>query len=95
MSDKEIKNAVAEVVEEKKTSDYYTVGKLREVLKDISDETPIAALPFNDDVRVTIDISIVPEAKIGDYLGKAVLFITGLFDNKTGKEITLSNEEEN
>lgn len=82
MPDKE-----AIVAEEKK--DYYTVGNLRKALQELPDDTPIAAAPLNDNVRVTIDVSIVPEAKIGDYTGRAVLFIAGLFDNNTGKEITL------
>ena len=81
------------VVTEEKKAEYYTVGKLRDALKDVPDDTPIAAVPLNENVRVTIDISIVPEAKIAEYEGQAVLFITGLFDVKTGKEIALENKE--
>lgn len=74
-----------------KKLEYYSVGQLRELLKDISDDAPIVAVPLNDNVRVALNINIVRNGKLGNsYEGDIVAFDTGLFDIPSGKEIKLS-----
>lgn len=74
--------------------EYYSVGNLREVLKDMADNVPVVSAPLNEDIRVALDVNIVADAKLGDYTGNIVVFNTGLFDIKSGKRILLSPKEE-
>lgn len=71
---------------------YYSVGNLREVLKDMADNVPVVSAPLNDKIRVALDVSIVADAKLGDYTGNIVVFNTGLFDIETGKRVILAGE---
>lgn len=71
---------------------YYSVGNLREVLKDMTDDVPVVSAPLNDKIRVALDVSIVADAKLGDYTGNIVVFNTGLFDIETGKRVILAGE---
>lgn len=73
---------------------YYSVGDLRAALKDMSDDVPVVSAPLNDKVRVALDLSIISDAKLGDYTGNVVVFNTGLFDIETGKRIVLSGEKD-
>lgn len=73
---------------------YYSVGDLRVALKDMSDDVPVVSAPLNDKVRVALDLSIISDAKLGDYTGNVVVFNTGLFDIETGKRIVLSGEKD-
>ena len=74
---------------------YYSVGDLRSVLKDMADDVPVVSAPINENVRVALDISIVSDAKLGDYTGNIVVFNTGLFDIASGKRVLLSPEQKN
>lgn len=74
---------------------YYSVGDLRKVLKDLPDDTPVVSAPLNENVRVALDISIIADAKLGDYTGNIVVFNTGLFDIASGKQVLLSPQKEN
>ena len=73
---------------------YYSVGNLREVLKDMADDVPVVSAPLNDKIRVALDVSIVADAKLGDYTGNIVVFNTGLFDIETGKRVILAGESD-
>lgn len=73
---------------------YYSVGNLREALKDMADDVPVVAAPINDKIRVALDLSITKDAKLGDYSGDIVIFNTGLFDIETGKRIVLAGEKD-
>lgn len=73
---------------------YYSVGNLREALKDMADDVPVVAAPINDKIRVALDLSIAKNAKLGDYSGDIVIFNTGLFDIETGKRIVLAGEKD-
>ena len=73
---------------------YYSVGDLRAALKDMADNVPVVSAPINDKVRVALDLSIISDAKLGDYTGNVVIFNTGLFDIETGKRIVLSGEKD-
>ena len=73
---------------------YYSVGNLREALKDMADDVPVVAAPINDKIRVALDLSITENAKLGDYSGDIVIFNTGLFDIETGKRIVLAGEKD-
>lgn len=75
---------------------YYSVGDLRAAIKDMADDVPVVSAPLNDKVRVALDLSIVADAKLGDYTGNVVVFNTGLFDIETGKRVILSgtNDEQ-
>lgn len=73
---------------------YYSVGDLRAALKDMADNVPVVSAPLNDKVRVALDLSIISDAKLGDYTGNVVVFNTGLFDIETGKRIVLSGEKD-
>lgn len=73
---------------------YYSVGDLRTALKDMADNVPVVSAPLNDKVRVALDLSIISDAKLGDYTGNVVVFNTGLFDIETGKRIVLSGEKD-
>lgn len=76
--------------------EYYSVGDLRNVLKDMADDVPVVSAPLNDDIRVALDVSIIGDAKLGDYVGNVVVFNTGLFDIASGKRVFLTpGEEEN
>lgn len=70
--------------------EYYSVGNLREILKDLEDNVPVVSAPINEKVRVALDVSVYDDAKLGDYTGKIVVFNAGLFDIATGKKIILS-----
>lgn len=74
---------------------YYSVGDLRKVLKDLPDDTPVVSAPLDEHVRVALDVSIIADAKLGDYTGDIVVFNTGLFDIASGKQVLLSPKEEN
>ena len=74
--------------------EYYSVGNLREALKDMADDVPVVSAPLNENIRVALDVDIVADAKLGDYTGNIVVFNTGLFDIKSGKRILLSPKEE-
>ena len=74
--------------------EYYSVGDLRNALKDMADDVPVVSAPLNKNVRVALDIDIVADAKLGDYTGNIVVFNTGLFDIASGKRILLSPEEQ-
>lgn len=71
---------------------YYSVGDLRAAIKDMADDVPVVSAPLNDKVRVALDLSIISDAKLGDYTGNIVVFNTGLFDIETGKRIVLAGE---
>lgn len=73
---------------------YFSVGELREAVKDISDDAPVVAAPLNDKIRVALDMNVVKEGKLGDYTGNIVIFNTGLFDIASGKKILLTPEEQ-
>ena len=73
---------------------YYSVGDLRKVLNGLDDNTPVVSAPIDSKVRVALDVSIYDDAKLGDYIGKIVVFNTGLFDIATGKKIVLSSGTE-
>ena len=73
---------------------YYSVGDLRKVLEGLNDDTPVVSAPIDSKVRVALDVSIYDDAKLGDYVGKIVVFNTGLFDIASGKRIVLSSEAE-
>lgn len=78
-----------------KKLNYYSVGQLRELLKDIQDNAPIVAIPLNDNVRVALNVNIVRNGKLGDsYEGDIVAFETGLFDIPSGKEIKLNPSQD-
>ena len=73
---------------------YYSVGDLRNAIKDMADDVPVVSAPLNKDVRVALDIDIIADAKLGDYTGNIVVFNTGLFDIASGKRILLTPEEQ-
>lgn len=73
---------------------YYSVGDLRNVLKDLDDNVPVVSAPLNKNVRVALDVDIISDAKLGDYTGNIVVFNTGLFDIASGKRVLLSPEEQ-
>lgn len=74
--------------------EYYSVGNLKDILKDLADDVPVVSAPLNNKVRVALDVDIISDAKLGDYTGKIVVFNTGLFDIASGKRILLSPEEQ-
>ena len=74
--------------------EYYSVGDLRNAIKDMADNVPVVSAPLNKNVRVALDIDIVADAKLGDYTGNIVVFNTGLFDIASGKRILLTPEEQ-
>ena len=71
---------------------YYSVGDLRTAIKNMPDDAPVVSAPLNDKIRVALDLSIIPDGKLGDYTGNIVVFSTGLFDIETGKRVILSGE---
>lgn len=73
---------------------YYSVGDLRNAIKDMADDVPVVSAPINKNVRVALDIDIIADAKLGDYTGNIVVFNTGLFDIASGKRILLTPEEQ-
>lgn len=83
------KTIVEYKVEEPGKVSFYTVGRLRETLKDLPDGAPVVAAPLNENIRVALDIMIAHEATLGEYTGDIAIFNTGLFDIATGKPIDL------
>ena len=80
------------------TLKYYSVGNLREAIKDMADDVPVVAAPIDENIRVALVLSIVKDGKLGDYSGNIVIFNTELIDIKSGKRIVLtgaSNEQGN
>ncbi len=73
---------------------YYSVGDLRNAIKDMADDVPVVSAPLNKDIRVALDIDIIADAKLGDYTGNIVVFNTGLFDIASGKRVLLTPEEQ-
>lgn len=83
------------VVEDKPRLKTYTLGAMRELLKDLDDETPIVAAPIDDRIRVALNIEIYKDATLDSYKGPVVVFTSGLFDIKSGNEIHIEQSNAN
>lgn len=75
------------VAEEKPKLKTYTLGEMRELLKDLPDDSPIVAAPINESIRVALNIEVYRDASLEDYKGPIVVFSSGLFDINSGNEI--------
>lgn len=69
---------------------YVSVGDLRKLFENLSDDTPVVSAPLNRDIRTNFGIGIDDNGKFGnDYEGKLVVLNVDLFDTQTGRRIFL------